>query len=156
MTYGRWNNGVITINLPYVALESKKNNIDFYENLDKWLEVCRKGMQERVKSCRKIKAKNSPILWMYGALARMDADQTVGDLMDAHPTRPTVSLGYVGLYETVQALIGESNTTENGRKLCKEIMTYINNRINQWFTEGEFDEKDLTTISGEEEFTIDV
>jgi len=155
IVYGRWNNGVITINLPYVALEARKNGIDFYENLDKWLEVCRHGMQERVKSCRKIKAKNSPILWMYGALARMEPDQTVGDLMDAHPTRPTVSLGYVGLYETVQALIGESNTTENGRKLCKEIMTYINNRINQWFTEGEFDEKDLTTISGEEEFTID-
>lgn len=155
MVYGRWNNGVITINLPYVALESKTNGIDFYENLDKWLEVCRHGMQERVKSCRKIKAKNSPILWMYGALARMEPEQTVGDLMDAHPTRPTVSLGYVGLYETVQALIGESNTTDNGRKLCKEIMTYINNRINQWFIEGEFDEKDLTTISGEEEFTID-
>ena len=132
MTYGRWNNGVITINLPYVALESKKNNIDFYENLDKWLEVCRKGMQERVKSCRKIKAKNSPILWMYGALARMDADQTVGDLMDAHPTRPTVSLGYVGLYETVEALIGESNTTENGRKLSKEIMKYLNDKLAQW------------------------
>lgn len=155
MVYGRWNNGVITINLPYVALESRENGIDFYENLDKWLELCRKAMQERVKSCRKIKAKNSPILWMYGALARMEPEQTVGDLMDAHPTRPTVSLGYVGLYETVQALIGESNTTENGRKLCKEIMTYINNRINQWFTEGEFDEKDLTTISGEEDFTID-
>ena len=122
MVYGRWNNGVITINLPYVALESRENGIDFYENLDKWLELCRKAMQERVKSCRKIKAKNSPILWMYGALARMEPEQTVGDLMDQHPTRPTVSLGYVGLYETVQALIGESNTTENGRKLCKEII----------------------------------
>lgn len=132
MVYGRWNNGVITINLPYVALEARENGIDFYENLDKWLEVCRHGMQERVKSCRKIKAKNSPILWMYGALARMEPEQTVGDLMDAHPTRPTVSLGYVGLYETVQALIGESNTTENGRKLCKEIMQHLNDKLQQW------------------------
>ena len=132
MVYGRWNNGVITINLPYVALEAKTNGIDFYENLDKWLEVCRHGMQERVKSCRKIKAKNSPILWMYGALSRMEPEQTVGDLMDAHPTRPTVSLGYVGLYETVQALIGESNTTENGRKICKEIMQHLNDKLQQW------------------------
>lgn len=132
MVYGRWNNGVITINLPYVALESRENGIDFYENLDKWLELCRKAMQERVKSCRKIKAKNSPILWMYGALARMEPEQTVGDLMDQHPTRPTVSLGYVGLYETVQALIGESNTTENGRKLCKEIMQHLNDKLQQW------------------------
>lgn len=155
VVYGRWNNGVITINLPYVALEAKEKGIEFYENLDRWLEVCRHGMQERVKSCRKIKAKNSPILWMYGALARMEPEQTVGDLMDQYPTRPTVSLGYVGLYETVQALIGESNTTDEGRELSKEIMTYINNKTNQWFTEGEFDEEDLTTISGEEEFTID-
>ena len=155
VVYGRWNNGVITINLPYVALEAKEKGIDFYENLDRWLEVCRHGMQERVKSCRKIKAKNSPILWMYGALARMEPEQTVGDLMDQYPTRPTVSLGYVGLYETVQALIGESNTTDEGRELSKEIMTYINNKTNQWFTEGEFNEEDLTTISGEEEFTID-
>lgn len=132
IVYGRWNNGVITINLPYVAIEAKTNGIDFYENLDKWLEVCRHGMQERVKSCRKIKAKNSPILWMYGALARMEPEQTVGDLMDAHPTRPTVSLGYVGLYETVQALIGESNTTDNGRKLCKEIMQHLNDKLQQW------------------------
>lgn len=132
MVYGRWNNGVITINLPYVALEARENGIDFYENLDKWLEVCRHGMQERVKSCRKIKAKNSPILWMYGALARMEPEQTVGYLMDAHPTRPTVSLGYVGLYETVQALIGESNTTENGRKICKEIMQHLNDKLQQW------------------------
>ena len=132
MVYGRWNNGVITINLPYVALEARENGIDFYENLDKWLEVCRHGMQERVKSCRKIKAKNSPILWMHGALARMEPEQTVGDLMDAHPTRPTVSLGYVGLYETVQALIGESNTTENGRKICKEIMQHLNDKLQQW------------------------
>lgn len=155
IVYGRWNNGVITINLPYVALESKEKGIDFYENLDRWLEVCRHGMQERVKSCEKIKAKNSPILWMYGALARLEPEQTVGDLMEAHPNRPTVSLGYVGLYETVQALINESNTTDNGRKLCKEIMTYINNKIDQWFTEGEFNEGDLTTISNDEEFEID-
>ena len=93
---------------------------------------------------------------MYGALARLDPEQTVGDLMEAHPNRPTVSLGYVGLYETVQALINESNTTDNGRKLCKEIMTYINNKIDQWFTEGEFNDGDLTTISNDEEFTIDV
>jgi ribonucleoside-triphosphate reductase len=132
MVYGRWNNGVITINLPYVALESREKGVDFYENLDQWLELCRKAMQERVKSCRKIKAKNSPILWMYGALARLEPEQTVGDLMDAHPTRPTVSLGYVGLYETVMALIGESNTTNNGRKLSKEIMKYLNDKLAQW------------------------
>jgi len=132
MVYGRWNNGVITINLPYVALESKERGIDFYENLDNWLELCRRAMQERVKSCRKIKAKNSPILWMYGALSRMEPDMTVGELMDQHPTRSTVSLGYVGLYETVEALIGESNTTDKGRKLCKEIMQHINNILSEW------------------------
>ena len=155
IVYGRWNNGVITINLPYVALEAKENGIDFYENLDKWLDLCRKAMQERVKSCRKIKAKNSPILWMHGALARMSPEETVGELMDKYPTRPTVSLGYVGLYETVQALIGESNTTDNGRKLSKEIMQYMNDKLLQWNLEGEFDEKDIEIINDDEDFDLD-
>ena len=135
MVYGRWNNGVVTINLPYAALEAKRDGKDFYEVLDKYLDVCHTGMLERVKSCRSIKAKNSPILWMYGALARLDAEQTVGDLMDAHPTRCTVSLGYVGLYETCETLIGKSNTTEEGRKLSKEIMGYLNKKLAQWKAE---------------------
>lgn len=149
--YGRWNNGVVTINLPHVALESlseeslellRSCNIEefqktvdmnnFYKVLDERLELCRKALQERYKSCCSIKGKNSPILWQYGALARIGAEDTVGDLMKKYPQRASISLGYVGLFETCVALLGESNTTEKGRKLSKEILTYLNKKCDEW------------------------
>lgn len=149
--YGRWNNGVVTINLPHVALESlseeslellRSGNIEefqktvdmnnFYKVLDERLELCRKALQERYKSCCSIKGKNSPILWQYGALARIGAEDTVGDLMKKYPQRASISLGYVGLFETCVALLGESNTTDNGRKLSKEILTYLNKKCDEW------------------------
>lgn len=130
--YGRWNNGVITINLPHVALESVTSGKDFYELLDERLELCRHALQLRYKRCQEIKAKNSPILWQFGALARMSAEETVGDLMLKYPQRASISLGYVGLYETCMALIGVSNTTEEGRKLSKEILAYMNQKCYYW------------------------
>ena len=149
--YGRWNNGVVTINLPHVALESlseeslellRSGNIEefqktvdmnnFYKVLDERLELCRKALQERYKSCCSIKGKNSPILWQYGALARIGAEDTVGDLMKKYPQRASISLGYVGLFETCVALLGESNTTDNGRKLSKEILIYLNKKCDEW------------------------
>ena len=132
IVYGRWNNGVITINLPHVALEAKEKGEDFYKLLDERLELCRKGLQLRYKSCSEIKAKNSPILWQYGALARMKDNDTVGEFMKQHPLRASISLGYVGLYETCRALIGQSNTTDEGRKLSKEILQYMNNKCEEW------------------------
>lgn len=149
--YGRWNNGVVTINLPHVALESLSDESlellrsgkieefqktvdmnNFYKVLDERLELCRKALQERYKSCCSIKGKNSPILWQYGALARIGAEDTVGDLMKKYPQRASISLGYVGLFETCVALLGESNTTYNGRKLSKEILTYLNKKCDEW------------------------
>lgn len=138
--YGRWNNGVVTVNIPHVALEaveeSKKTGEDlmktFYKIFDERLELCHKALQIRIESCRNIKAKNSAILWQYGALARLKPEQTVGELMDMHPTRASISLGYVGLYETCRALIGESNTSEAGQKLSIEILQFMNDKCNKW------------------------
>ena len=132
IVYGRWNNGVVTINLPHVALEATTTNRDFYEVLDERLALCHKALKVRYARCQEIKAMNSPILWQYGALARLQPTQTVGELMEMHPRRATISLGYVGLYETCEALIGQSNTTDEGRKLSKDIMTYINKTCDQW------------------------
>lgn len=132
IVYGRWNNGVVTINIPHVALEAKASERDFYEVLDERLELCHRALQYRYARCQEIKAMNSPILWQYGALARLQPTQTVGDLMNMYPRRATISLGYVGLYETCEALIGKSNTTDEGRKLSKDIMTYINKTCDKW------------------------
>lgn len=130
--YGRWNNGVVTVNLPHVALEAVSEELDFYEVLDKRLELCRKALQLRYKRCQEIKAKNSPILWQYGALARMSEEETVGELMEKYPQRASISLGYVGLYEVCETLIKQSNTTEEGRQLSKEILTYMNKKCEEW------------------------
>lgn len=138
--YGRWNNGVVTINLPHVALTAKENaeknntNIkeEFYKVLDSRLKVIRKALQLRYDSVAKIKGKNSAILWMYGGLARISAEESVGDLMQKYPQRASMSLGYVGLCETCQALINKSNTTKEGQELSVDILTYLNDVCDRW------------------------
>lgn len=141
--YGRWNNGVVTINLPHVALEvlteapyDKETRMNvFYQKLDERLELCRKALKIRYEHSSEIKGKNSSILWMYGALARMGAEDTVGDLMRKYPQRASISLGYVGLYEVCEALIGESNTTENGMALSIEVLKHMNDVCGKWAEE---------------------
>ncbi len=131
-TYGRWNQGVVTINIPYVALKSKLDNRDFYETLDEYLAICRKGLQERHKSIKKIKAENAPILWMDGGLARLNPQDNLDSMLEDDVDYTTISLGYVGLYETCMCLIGKSNTTKEGIKLSKEIMKYMNDKCAEW------------------------
>jgi anaerobic ribonucleoside-triphosphate reductase len=134
-TYGRWNQGVVTINLPYVALKSKLDNRDFYETLDEYLEICRKGLQERHKSIKRIRAENAPILWMDGGLARLNPQDNLDSMLEENVDYTTISLGYAGLYETCMCLIGKSNTTDDGIKLSKEIMQYMNDKCTEWKNE---------------------
>ena len=134
-TYGRWNQGVVTINIPYVALKSKLDNRDFYETLDEYLAICRKGLQERHKSIKKIRAENAPILWMDGGLARLNPQDNLDSMLEDNVDYTTISLGYVGLYETCMCLIGKSNTTKEGIKLSKEIMKYMNDKCAEWKNE---------------------
>jgi len=131
-TYGRWNQGVVTINLPYVALKSKLDNRDFYETLDKYLEICHKGLQERHKSIKRIRAENAPILWMDGGLARLNPQDNLDSMLENDVDYTTISLGYVGLYETCMCLLEKSNTSKEGVKLSKEIMKYMNNKCIEW------------------------
>lgn len=144
IVYGRFNAGVVTINLPHAALTAMKiikdNNIDpkykmdeFYRVLDERLEICRKALHTRWDSVKNIKAKNSPILWQHGALARLQEDDLVGDFVKQHPVGFfSISLGYVGLFETCVALTGESNTTENGQKISKEVLQHLNDKLAEW------------------------
>ena len=131
-TYGRWNQGVVTINIPYVALKSKLDNRDFYETLDEYLAICRKGLQERHKSIKRIRAENAPILWMDGGLARLNPQDNLDSMLEDNVDYTTISLGYVGLYETCMCIIGKSNTTKEGIKLSKEIMQYMNDKCTEW------------------------
>lgn len=131
-TYGRWNQGVVTINTPYVALKSKQNDEDFYKTFDEYLEICHKGLQERHKSIKRIRAENAPILWMDGGLARLNPQDNLDSMLEDNVDYTTISLGYVGLYETCMCLIGKSNTTKEGIKLSKEIMQYMNDKCVEW------------------------
>ena len=144
IVYGRFNMGVVTINLPHCALSAvksvKDNNMDskylkdeFYRILDERLEICHKALLTRWESVKNIKAKNSPILWQHGALARLNEDDTIGDWVVKHePAFTSISLGYVGLYETCMALTGESNTSVKGQKTSSKILQYLNKKCEEW------------------------
>lgn len=144
IVYGRFNMGVVTINLPHCALSAvksvKDNNMDskylkdeFYRILDERLEICHKALLTRWESVKNIKAKNSPILWQHGALARLDEEETIGDWVMKHePAFTSISLGYAGLYETCMALTGESNTSVKGQKTSSKILQYLNKKCEEW------------------------
>lgn len=144
IVYGRFNMGVVTVNLPHAALTAVKtindNNIDpkykmdeFYRILDERLEICHQALLTRWESVKNIKAKNSPILWEHGALARLDENTTIGEWVKQHePSFTSISLGFVGLYETCVALTGESNTTEKGQKISCKILQHLNDKCNEW------------------------
>lgn len=144
IVYGRFNMGVVTVNLPHCALSAvksvKDSNMDpkylfdeFYRILDERLEICHKALLTRWESVKNIKAKNSPILWQHGALARLNEEDTIGDWVMKHePAFTSISLGYVGLYETCMALTGESNTSAKGQKTSSKILQYLNKKCEEW------------------------
>ena len=132
--YGRGNLGVCSINLPYVALESKGVYEDFFRLLDEKLELARQVCELRYEKLRGVKASIAPILWQHGAIARLDPDDDILKAIDERGF--TVTIGYSGLYETVKYMCGESHTSEEGFALAETIMRYLrdmlgNFKINQ-------------------------
>lgn len=121
-SYGRGNVGVVTINLPYVALYSKQENKDFFVCLDEVLQLCKRATLLRYDKLKGVKASVSPIDWMYGAYARLKADD---EILPYIKKNFTCSIGYAGLYETVKILTGESHTGNIGHELAKMIMQHL-------------------------------
>lgn len=132
--YGRFNQGVVTINLPYVALESGCDTDTFWEILDERLELCHRALQVRHNRLKGTKASNAPILWCHGALARLNEDDTIDKLL--YNNYSTLSLGYAGLYETVRALTGKSHTEEEGKEFALKLMTYLKETCDKWREES--------------------
>lgn len=135
--YGRFNIGVSTLNLPYIALEAQEEGKDFYEVLDKYLDMCHTVQRIRAERLSRTKAKVAPILWCDGALARLDPEETLEPLI--HHGYCTSSIGYVGLFETIKVLIGESNTTPAGIEKSLEILQYLNDKMAKWKSEEDID-----------------
>lgn len=131
--YGRFNKGVVTINLPHVALSSKKNENKFWKIFDERLELCHKALLTRYKRLKGTKSDISPILWQYGAWARLKK----GEIIDKYLTGgySSISLGYAGLYECVKYMTGNSHTDPESKKFAIKIMKYMNKKCDEWNNE---------------------
>lgn len=128
--YGRFNQGVVTINLPDVALSAKGDLEKFWYILEQRLELCHRALRLRHEHLRGVKSDVAPILWQNGAFARLAKGETIDKLL--YNGYSTISLGYSGLYETVKVLIGKSLTDEDGMVLGKKIMQALNDKCRDW------------------------
>ena len=128
--YGRFNQGVVTINLPDVALSSHQDREKFWKIFDERLELCHKALRCRHERLLGTLSDAAPILWQYGALARLDKGETIDKLL--YGGYSTISLGYAGLYECVKYMTGCSHTDENGTPFAMEVMQYMNDKCNEW------------------------
>lgn len=128
--YGRFNQGVVTINLVDVACASLGNEEDFWRILDKRLEVCHEALLIRHKRLLGTPSDVAPILWQYGAIARLDKGQKIDKLLKNNYS--TISLGYAGLSECVWRMKGCSHTTEEGRKFGLRVMQRLNDACAYW------------------------
>ena len=136
--YGRFNQGVVTINLPDVALTSEKDMDLFWKIFDERLELCHRALQIRHKRLSAVTADVAPILWRFGALARLDKGQSIHELL--HNGYSTISLGYAGLYECVKYMTGNSHTDNGkGRKFAIDVMKYMNEKCEKWKEEENID-----------------
>lgn len=127
--WGRFNQGVVTINLPYVALEAT-NLHDFWNLLYDRLDLCFQALMIRHNRLLGTKSDVAPILWQHGALARKAPGETIDDLL--YGTNSSISLGYAGLWETVYCLIGKTLLEPEGKALGLQIMNCLNNHCNRW------------------------
>ena len=136
--YGRFNQGVVTINLPDVALSSGKDMEIFWKIFDERLELCHKALKIRHERLSKATSDVAPILWQNGALARLDEGESIHELL--HHGYSTISLGYAGLYECVKYMTGKSHTDEGeGKKFGLEVMQRLNDKCKEWKEKEDID-----------------
>ena len=136
--YGRFNIGVVTINLPDIALSSGKDMDEFWKIFDERLELCHKALQARYQRMSIITSDAAPLLWQNGAFARLDKGENIKPLL--HGGYCTISLGYAGLYECVKYMTGESHTQEGEPKeFGLAVMQHLNDACAKWKAEEDID-----------------
>ena len=128
--YGRFNQGVVTINLPDVALSSHGDMDEFWKIFDERLELCHKALRCRHERLLGTLSDAAPILWQYGALARLKKGEPIDKLL--YGGYSTISLGYAGLYECVKYMTGHSHTDEQGTPFATAVMQRMNDKCNEW------------------------
>ena len=128
--YGRFNQGVVTLNLVDVGLSADKDMDKFWDILDERLRLCYQALMLRHERLEGTSTTISPIHWQYGAIARLSKDDKIDDLL--HNGYSTISLGYAGLYECVLAMLGVSHTTEEGEKFALAVMKKPKTTCDKW------------------------
>ena len=128
--YGRFNQGVVTINLVDVALSSGKNEAKFWEIFDERLELCYRALMERHNRLRGTLSDAAPILWQYGALARLEKGEKIDKLLFGGYS--TISLGYAGLYECVKYMTEKSHTDGDAKPFALAVMKRMNDKCKEW------------------------
>ena len=135
--YGRFNQGVVTINLPDVALSSQRNVEAFWKIMDQRLELCHKALMCRHERLKGTLSDAAPILWQYGALARLPKGEPIDKLL--YGGYSTISLGYAGLYECVKYMTGKSHTNPEATPFALEIMEKLNEACRRWKADSNID-----------------
>ena len=135
--YGRFNQGVVTINLVDVALSSGGDKDKFWEVFDERLELCHRALMYRHNRLKGTLSDAAPILWQYGALARLQKGETIDKLL--YGGYSTISLGYAGLYECVRYMTGKSHTDEEAKPFALSVMQHMNDKCKEWKKEHNID-----------------
>ena len=130
---GRFNQGVVSINLPQIGLEVRGDMDKFWPEFDRRLDVCYEALMCRHNALKGVKSDVSPIHWQYGALARLKKDEPIDKLL--YGGYSTLSLGYIGLYELTYLMTGKSHTTEEGQAFALEVMNHLNETVLRWRAE---------------------
>ena len=128
--YGRFNQGVVTINLVDVALSSKGDMDEFWKIFDERLDICYRALLYRHNRLKGTLSDAAPILWQYGALARLKKGEPIDKLL--YGGYSTISLGYAGLYECVKYMTGKSHTDESAKPFALSVMQHMNDKCKEW------------------------
>ena len=127
---GRFNQGVVSINLPQIGIIANGNEDKFWKLFDERLEICKEALMCRHNALKGITSDVSPIHWRYGAIARLGKGEKIDDLL--YGGYSSISLGYIGIYEVTKLMTGESHTTKVGHDFALRVMKHLNETVNRW------------------------
>ena len=130
---GRFNQGVVSINLPQIGIIANGDENKFWKLFDERLELCKEALMCRHNALKGTKADVSPIHWRYGAIARLEKGQVIDDLL--YGGYSSISLGYIGIYELTKLMTGESHTTEKGHDFAIRVMKHLDETVKKWKAE---------------------
>ncbi len=130
---GRFNQGVVSINLPQIALAAEGDEEKFWKLMDERLQLCFEALMCRHNALKGVKSDVSPIHWQYGAIARLDKGETIDKLL--YGGYSSISLGYIGLYEVTKLMTGETQTTPKGEEFALRVMNRLREATDKWKAE---------------------